>query len=74
LNFVNNAENISASILPVKNMPVRNLTPVIMGIIIVPLVWMIYSFAETVVITRREKVVGPLKVISVKSVGSKRMR
>jgi len=49
-------------------MRVQNLTLVIMGIIIVPLVWMIYFFAETVVNTGREKVVGPLKVISVRSV------
>ncbi len=49
-------------------MVAQNLTPVILGIIIAPLVWMIYFFAETVVNTGREKVVGPLKVISARSV------
>jgi len=52
-------------------MVAQNLIPVILGIIIVPLAWMIYFFVEIVGNTEREKVVGPLKIISVKSVGSK---
>jgi hypothetical protein len=71
LNSVNNAENISALISPERKMVAQNLIPVILGIIIVPLVWMIYFFVEIAGNTEREKVVGPLKIISVKSVGSK---
>ncbi|OGP96248.1 MAG: hypothetical protein A2157_15100 [Deltaproteobacteria bacterium RBG_16_47_11] len=71
MNSVNNAENISALISPEKKMVAQNLIPVILGIIIVPLVWMIYFSVEIVGNTEREKVVGPLKIISVKSVGSK---
>ena len=70
LNSVNNAENISVSISPEKKMPVQNLTPLILDIIIVPLVWMICFFAEIVVNTGQEKAVGPSKIISVKNVGS----
>jgi len=68
LNSANNAENISVSTSPERKMPVQNLTPAISGIIIVPLVWTIYSFAETAVSTGQGKVVGPSKIISVKSV------
>jgi hypothetical protein len=52
-------------------MPVQNLIPVIPDIIIVPLVWMIYFYAETVANTGQEKVVGPSGITFVKSVGSK---
>lgn len=68
LNSVNNAENISVSISPEKKMPVQNLTPLILDIIIVPLVWMICFFAEIVVNTGQEKAVGPSKIISVTNV------
>jgi len=53
LNSANNAENISVSTSPERKMPVQNLTPAILGIIIVPLVWTIYSFAEFVASTVR---------------------
>jgi hypothetical protein len=68
LNSVSSAENISVLISPVKKMPVRNLTQVILDIITVPLVWMIYSFAETVVSTGRGKDAGLFKIICVKNV------
>lgn len=47
---------------------VQNLIPAIPGIIIVLLVWTICSFAETAASTGQERVVGPSKIISVKSV------
>jgi hypothetical protein len=74
LNSVNNAENVSALILTVKKMLAQNLIPVILGIIIVPLAWMIYFFVEIVGNTGREKVVGLLKIISVMNVGKKAKR
>ncbi len=49
-------------------MVAQNLIPVISGIIIVPLVWMISFFVEIVGSTGSEKVVGLLKTISVKTV------
>ena len=68
LNSVNNAENISVSISPEKKMPVQNLTPLILDIIIVPLVWMICFFAEIVVNTGQEKAAFLSWIISVKNV------
>ena len=65
LNSVNNAENISVSISPEKKMVVQNLTPVILGIIIVRLVWMTYFFVEVVANTEQERAAGPSKIISV---------
>lgn len=46
-------------------MVVQNLTPVILGIIIVPLVWMICFFADIVDNTGQERAAGPSKIISV---------
>jgi len=68
LNSVNNAENISVSILPEKKMVVQNLTLVMSGTITVPLVWMIYFFVETVESTGRGEAAFPLRIISVKTV------
>lgn len=68
LNSVNNAENISVSISPEKKMPVQNLTPLILDIIIVPLVWMICFFAEIVVNTGQEKAVFHLRITFVRNV------
>ncbi len=68
LNSVKNAESISVSISAEKKRPVQNLTPAISGIIIVPLVWMTYFFAEIVANTGQEKDVGPSKVISARNV------
>jgi hypothetical protein len=68
LNSASNAENISVSISPVKNRPVRNPTPVILDIIIAPLVWMSYFFAEIVADTGREKDASHLRITFVKSV------
>ncbi|PIV20619.1 MAG: hypothetical protein COS40_11500 [Deltaproteobacteria bacterium CG03_land_8_20_14_0_80_45_14] len=68
LNSVNNAENISVSISPEKKMPAQNLIPVILGIIIVPLVWMICFFAETAANTGQEKAVFHLRITFVRDV------
>lgn len=68
LNSVNNAENISVSISPEKKMVVQNLTPVILGIIIVPLVWMICFFADIVDNTGQEKDGLDLRVTFVRNV------
>jgi hypothetical protein len=68
LNSVNNAESISVSISAEKKRPVQNLIPVMSGIIIVPLAWMTYFFAEIVANTGQEKDVGPLEIISARNV------
>ncbi len=68
LNFASNAENISVSISPEKKMVVQNLTPVIWGIIIVPLVWMICFFVRVVVTTGQEKDASLSGIISARSV------
>ena len=70
LNSASNVENVSVSTSQGKKMPVQNLTPAISVIIIALLVWRICFFAETAVSTGRERVVGPSKIISVKSVVS----
>jgi len=68
LNSVNNAENISVSILPEKKMVVRSLILVVSGTIIVPVVWMIYFFVEIAGSTGRGEAAFPLRIISVKTV------
>ncbi len=67
LNSVNNAEDISVSISPGKKMGVQNLTPVILGTIIVPLVWMTYSFVEVVANTGQGKDGLDLRITFVKN-------
>jgi hypothetical protein len=68
LNSVNNAENLSVSIRPEKKMPVQNLIPVIQGIIIVRLVWMICFFVWIAADTKQEGAAFPSWIISVRNV------
>jgi hypothetical protein len=71
LNFVSNAENTSVSISAEKKMVAQNLIPVILGIIIVPLVWMICFFAGIAASTRQEEAAFPFSIISVRNAGEK---
>jgi hypothetical protein len=65
LNSVSNAENTFVLISRGKKTPVQNLTPVILGIIIVLLVWMICFFVRVVVTTGQERDASHLRIISV---------
>ena len=71
LNFASNAENTFVLISQGKKTPVQNLTPVIWGIIIALLVWMICFFADIVDNTGQEKDASLSGIISVKNAESK---
>jgi hypothetical protein len=68
LNSVNNVENLSVSIRPEKKMLVQNLIPVIRGIIIARLAWMICFFAWVVANIKQEGAAFPSWIISVRNV------
>ncbi len=68
MNSVIDVEKFFASTLQKKETAVLNPIPLILDIIIVPLVWMISSFAGSVSSIEREGDVSPLKNIFVRNV------
>ena len=67
LNSAIDAENISVSISPGKKRPVQNPIPIILGIIIVQLAWMLSFFVKVVANIGQEEAVSRLKIISAKN-------
>ena len=62
-----NVENISVSISLGKNRPVQNPIPIILGIIIAKLAWMIFFFVEIAANTRREEGASRSRTMFVKN-------